>query len=148
MKSIPLLVFLFVMCLVVGSGFGQSPKKKDKDKRGIEKYIPTENTKLSKFNYIPKEAPRETSYQLIYKSNTKGILYGNPCAYKATHAMGFEYIVEPNKKGAPNSRSRVGKFLNNLWVKTTLVVTRSPFWKANLNKRFKRCQQGTGDIKG
>ena len=60
--------------------------------------------------------------------------------------MGFEYLVEPAR--LPGSKTWKGKFLNNLWVKTKLVVTRSPFWKLILNNRIKKCRKMSGDLVG
>jgi len=89
---------------------------------------------------------KKKKYDVIYRPNPKGILYGNPCAVEATHQMGFEYLVEA--RGIPGSKSQKGKFINNLWVKTKLVFTRSPFWKMSLNKRFKQCRRMSGDFVG
>lgn len=150
MKQVLQRSLLLIFCLCIGLlaiGQKEKKKKKKKEKTGIETYLPTENTKLSS-NYIPKGIPSKENYKLIYVASPKGTMYGNPCAYQATHDFGFEYIVEPRKKGAARSRTKAGKFLNNLWVKTGLVFTRTPFWKARLNSKFKKCKTSTGDFVG
>ncbi|GAB4245810.1 MAG: hypothetical protein Tsb0034_24520 [Ekhidna sp.] len=90
--------------------------------------------------------PKRKNISLLYVPTADKILYGNPCATEETHKMGFEYIVEP--RNGMESKTVKGKFLNNLWVKTKLVVTRSPFWKLILNNRIKKCRRQSGDFVG
>lgn len=132
------LFFLFV-CLC----FALSAQKKEKD---VRNHLPTENLDMMKDSNRSANAPQRKKIALIYVRDANKILYGNPCATKETHRMGFEYIVEP--RNGLESKTRKGKFLNNLWVKTKLVVTRSPFWKAILNKRIRDCKFQTGDFVG
>lgn len=111
----------------------------------IEDQFPTESVDLRNRGGQPK-GPKRKNISLLYVGSADNILYGNACATYETHRMGFEYIVEP-----PNgleSKTRLGKRLNNLWVKTKLVVTRSPFWKLVLNNRIKKCRRQTGDFVG
>ncbi len=118
-------------------------QKKEKD---IRYYIPTENLDKRKDSNSAALRSKKRKYEVLYRPNAKNILYGNPCAVEATHKMGFEYLVEPRR--ISGSKSQKGKFLNNLWVKTRLVVTRSPFWKLILKKRFKECRKMSGDFVG
>jgi len=112
----------------------------------VQEYLPTENLEMRKDANKSSNAPDRKRIAILYVKNANKILYGNPCATKETHRMGFEYIVEP--RNGLESKTRKGKFLNNLWVKTKLVVTRSPFWKIILNKRIKDCRMQTGDFAG
>lgn len=125
---------------IVFLSFSQKAEKK------LEDYMPTENLQMGKDDNKASNRPKRKRYALIYVPNADKILYGNPCALEATHNMGFEYIVEP--RNGLESKTWKGKFLNNLWVKTKLVVTRSPFWKAILNKKFKECRRQSGDFVG
>ncbi len=114
--------------------------------KSIQDYIPTENLDMKKdANKKAYRSPKR-KYDVIYRPHAKKILYGNPCAVEATHKMGFEYMVEP--RNGTRSKTQKGKFLNNLKVKSKLVVTRSPFWKLILKKRFKKCREMSGDIVG
>ena len=95
---------------------------------------------------IKGEKPKRKKIMIIYVPDASKILYGNPCATFETHRMGFEYVVEP--RNGMESKTWKGKFLNNLGVKTKLVVTRSPFWKLILKKRIKKCREQSGDFVG
>jgi len=135
-----LLIFFLLMVVSNSFLFGQEEEKID-----VESYIPTEKTDPGSRG-MPRDLPRRKKYRNIYVSKLEGTLYGNPCAIEETHRMGFEYVIEPIS--GQTSKSRTGKFINNFWVKTKLVLFRSPFWKAILNKRFKRCRNQSGDFVG
>lgn len=112
----------------------------------IREEMPTENLEMRKDSNKRANRSKRTNYPLIYVPNGDKILYGNLCVLEETHKMGFEYLVEPpNING---SKTWKGKFLNNLWVKTKLVVTRSPFWKLILKKKIRRCREMSGDLVG
>lgn len=111
----------------------------------LNELMPTGNLDEKERTNRSSNEPDRKNYMLFYKTSAKNTLYGNPCATAATHKMGFEYIVEP--KGA-GSKTSLGKFLNNLGVKSKLFVTRSPFWKIILNSRMKKCRAKSGDIIG
>lgn len=141
-------LWLVILLGLAATADGQSrSKKKEHEKTGIEKYLPTENTSFTSRD-MPNDLPEKEDYKLIYKSDPAGTLYGNPCAYQATHDFGFEYIIEPDWGGGPTSKSRMGKSLNNFWVKTKLVFTKGPFWKSTLNKKLRECRRVSGDIVG
>ena len=112
----------------------------------VEEELPSENLEMRKDSNKRSNRPKRKNLSLIYVPNADNILYGNPCVTEATHKMGFEYIVESTN--LPGSKTWKGKFLNNLWVKTKLVVTRSPFWKLILNKKIKNCRKMSGDLVG
>ncbi|NQZ75347.1 MAG: hypothetical protein HRT61_04440 [Ekhidna sp.] len=133
-----LLAFVFVLFM----GF-QSFGQKESTAKDV---FPTENLSFNKDANRKSNEPKRKRISLIYVPNADKILYGNPCATQETHKMGFEYIVEPHSNGG--SRSRAGKFLNNLWVKTKLVFTRSPFWKQILKSKINRCRTMSGDLVG
>lgn len=112
----------------------------------VEQELPTENLEMRKDSNKRVNRPKRKNYPVIYVPNGDKILYGNLCALEETRKMGFEYLVEPpNISGSKNWK---GKFLNNLWVKSKLVVTRSPFWKIILNKKIKKCRALSGDLVG
>ncbi|MEO9871753.1 hypothetical protein [Ekhidna sp.] len=134
-KSILSVLFISVCCFC----YGQKEKP-------VQDYLPTENLEMKKDANKRSNKPKRKNYPLIYVPNANKILYGNLCALEQTHKMGFEYIVEPRK--TYGSRSKKGKFLNNLWVKTKLVTTRSPFWKLILKKKIKKCRKMSGDLVG
>jgi len=113
---------------------------------GVEDDLPTENLDMRKDSNNRSNRPKRRNYGFIYVPNANDILYGNRCALEETRKMGFEYVVEPY--GLPGSKTRTGKFLNNLLVKTKLVVTRSPFWKVILRKRINNCRSMSGDLVG
>lgn len=91
--------------------------------------------------------PKDKPIRYIYKDSPKKVqLYGNSCAIRITHEMGFEYDIEHK----PDTRflTKWRRFKNNLGVKTKLVFTHGPWWKATINKRLKRCAQYSGDRRG
>ena len=134
-------VLSFLLAVVtIHLSFGQ---KKDKP---VEDYLPTDNLEMRKDDNTSSNRPKKKNYSYIYVSKVGKILYGNPCAIDETRRMGFEYVVEP--RTGLQSKTRQGKFLNNLWVKTKLVFTRSPFWEVILTGRIKKCKRQTGDFVG
>ena len=102
--------------------------------------MPTNKTAHKKMNHRKYE-PKRKEYDKLYKKSTKGTLYGNPCAIDITHKMGFEYVPLAQGRG----KTKMGVFVNNLFVNTKLIFTRTPFWKMILNKRFKDCRRKSGD---
>ncbi|MEP1093611.1 MAG: hypothetical protein ABJG78_00800 [Cyclobacteriaceae bacterium] len=133
-------IIVYLTCIILAIGaFGQ---KSD----SILDYIPTENLDMKKDANSKANRTKKKRYNVIYRPHAKNILYGNPCAVEATHKMGFEYMVE--SRNATRSASQLGKFWNNLRVKSKLVVTRTPFWKMILKKKFKKCRPKSGDIVG
>lgn len=133
---------IFLCIVLSGLSFFCIAQKKD----DLKDYIPTENLDSKKDSNKKAYKSKKRRYEVIYRPNAKKILYGNPCAVEATRKMGFEYIVESRR--AVRSATQKGKFLNNLKVKTKLVLTRSPFWKLILKKKFKKCRQKSGDLVG
>ena len=131
--------FLSVICITV-SLYSQ---KKDKP---VRDYLPTENLEQKKDANKASNRPKRKNISLLYVSSADGILYGNACATQETHRMGFEYIVEPHN--GLESKTGMGKFLNNTWLKTKLFFRRSPFWKLTLKNRIKKCRKQTGDFVG
>lgn len=133
-------ITVYFTCIFLG--FGVLSQKQD----NIRDYIPTENLDMRKDANKRANRTKVKRYSVIYRPHAKNILYGNPCAVEATRKMGFEYMVE--SRTGTRSASQLGKFWNNLRVKTKLVVTRSPFWKMILKKKFKKCRPKSGDIVG
>lgn len=133
-------LLLFVLFLAGGDLSGQKREKTVSD------YLPTENLESRKDANKASNRPKRKKISLIYVKSAHNILYGNACATAETHRMGFEYIVEPSN--GLESKTRTGKFLNNLRVKSKLVLRRSPFWKLSLNNRIKKCRRQTGDFVG
>ena len=103
--------FFSVICITV-SLYSQ---KKDKP---VRDYLPTENLEQKKDANKASNRPKRKNISLLYVSSADGILYGNACATQETHRMGFEYIVEPHN--GLESKTGMGKFLNNTWLKTKL----------------------------
>ena len=132
------------LCLVLAISF--SPLLAQRKERPLHEQMPTENLESRKDSNKSSNQSKRKRIALLYVKDADKILYGNPCATEETHRMGFEYIVEP--KSRLRSKSKVGKFFNNFLVKAKLVVTRSPLWKAILNKRMRSCRQKTGDFVG
>lgn len=137
-----LLAIFFHMGLLMLLDNCQAQKKSD----APEAYFPTENTS-SKSKDDKENIPKKKVYSVLYKYSLKGTLYGNPCAQEETMRMGFIYVVHP-KGWLPTNRPWPVVVLNNIWVNTKLIVTRSPFWKLILKKRIDECREKTGDIVG
>lgn len=139
MSEMRLFTFICFLFLSTFFAFGQSGEERNKR-------TPTENidTKIRGNKF--KNRPKRKQYAYIYKENTEGILYGNPCALEATRKMGFEYVVQTS--GLPGSLPKEDVNVNNFLVNLKLIFTRSPFWKIILNNKLKKCQQKSGDIVG
>lgn len=133
------ILFSFLLISISWACFAQKEKPFQDD-------LPTENLDMRKDANKAINKPKRKHIGLIYVPDANKIAYGNRCVTEETHKMGFEYIVEPVNLGG--SKTWTGKRLNNLWVKTKLVVTRSPFWKLILNKKIKRCREMSGDLVG
>ncbi|MEQ8473677.1 MAG: hypothetical protein RIC35_20945 [Marinoscillum sp.] len=115
-------------------------------KNEYQGHFPTENVKMGMESNKGKNKPKRKHISYLYTVDSKNILYGNPCAVEATRKMGFEYVVQP--LGIPGSPDEKDYELNNFLVKMKLFFTRSPFWKAILNKRIRECAEKSGDIVG
>ena len=131
-----LTIVLFVLAAVLGfnKGYAQEtmPKTNTIDA----------NAKVNK----EKERPKRKHYMTIVKFDTKGILYGNKCFEDFTKSMGFFYDVQ--NKGQSGSLNGFTKFWHNAGVKTALVFTHWPWWKARVNKNKKDCRKLSGDFVG
>lgn len=134
------IIVLLVAISTAGMAYGQ--KKKD----SIKDYLPTDNVDVRSEDNKRKNSPKRKHYRQIIKNGTKNILYGNPCAVEATRKMGFEYVVQ--SKNAPGSIKEFRRFWNNIRVKTRLFFLRSPFWKAILKGKFRKCRIKSGDKVG
>ncbi len=134
--------YILFIVLATSSSFLLAQKRE----KSVRDYLPTDNLENRKDANKASNRPQRKNISLIYVGSASNILYGNACATAETHRMGFEYIVEPTN--GLESKTRVGKTLNNLWVKSKLVLRRSPFWKLTLNNRIKKCRRQTGDFVG
>lgn len=134
-------VVLLVFFLLALGGVSEAQTYDD-----ISRYMPTENLDAKKRGNKWKYRPKRKHYEVIYKRDTKGTLYGNPCALEATRKMGFEYVIQT--PGLPGAVLLEDVRVNNFLVNLKLIFTRSPFWKLILNKKLKKCQQKSGDIVG
>lgn len=115
--------------------------------RTLQEDMPTWVVKKKKMrNAAQKDKPRELPVRYIIIKETRGVLYGNPCAVQETQKMGFQYILL--KKGQPGYENMWEKVDNNFNVKLGLIFRKSPFWKAILKKRIERCRRDTGDFVG
>ncbi len=140
-----LLYSFFPMCLLL---FGENCFAQKKKPDDPEAYFPTENVNPKfKDDNTRENIPKKKIYSVIYKYNLEGTLYGNPCAMEETMRMGFIYVVQP-KGWLPTNQPWPIVVLNNLWVNTKLVVTRSPFWKMILKNRIEKCRDKSGDVVG
>ena len=79
----------------------------------VNEELPTNNTVRKKLK-PKKHKTNPKIYDQLYKKNTKGTLYGNPCAINVTHKMGFEFV--PLVQG--HGKTSFGQFINNALVKT------------------------------
>lgn len=80
------------------------------------------------------------------KTETKGLLIGNPCMDRVFAEMGFVYQIEG--KGQRSSKSGAARFFHNFAAKTRILLKNGPFWKFKLKKRRKACRRQTGDYNG
>lgn len=138
-----IILLLSTICLLLVGVKKAAAQSKEKP---ITKESPSWVLKQKKKNEAVKDFPRQQYPRYIIITETKGVLYGNPCALQETHRMGFEYVLL--KKGQPGYETWWNKVGNNLKVKTGLVFRKSPFWKVILKKRIEDCRVNTGDFVG
>ena len=100
---------------------------------------------------IPKKIKKrleksQKKIDIIFKTKSGKVLYGNPCLREFTRDMGFEYALQ-----SPNMYNSSGVWSirrNNLLVYFKLIIKKSPFWKLILNNQVKDCRQKMGDFVG
>ena len=130
------LIPIFIFC------FGLSSYAQD----DIEKEFPTQKIRRKAKDNRSKNQPKVKSIAYIYKKDTKKILYGNPCALDVTRKWGFEYAVEHREK--VSLKRAFFRSYNNSKIKLRLFLTKGPWWKLVIKKRFKKCSRITGDTTG
>lgn len=131
-RFIIILFILRVSCFgVLMAQDGISTNKTDRNKRAGNSREQTQS--------------KNKRYMIIFKPNTRGILYGNPCIMEVTRKMGFEYSVAP--KGTPGYKTELGRVLHNFGVKTVLFF-KNPFWKIKVKRKVEECRIKTGDYTG
>ncbi len=135
--------FIIAFGFYVASMDGVFAQSKEK---AISKESPSWVLKQKKKNDAVKDFPRQQYPRYIIITETKGVLYGNPCAVQETQRMGFEYVLL--KEGQPGYETPWTKMTHNFWVKTGLVFRRTPFWKLILKNRIEDCRINTGDFVG
>lgn len=139
--NILLPVTVFILLFSIGTQvFGQTetkPASKENPSWALDK---------QKKNDAIKTFPKRIKTRYIIITETKGVLHGNPCAVQETQKMGFQYLLL--RKGQPGYETTWDKVANNVWIKTGLVVRKSPFWKMILKKRIEDCRVNTGDFVG
>lgn len=136
-----LCVLFFAIFLMGQEGYGQKTKKDD-----WKKHVPTENIQPGYHADKPRNRPKRKVIEYIYVSDSKSILYGNPCAMEVTRRMGFEYVIQP--LGVPGGLSLDDIEKHNILVKLKLFFTKGPFWKLVVKKRIKDCAKNSGDFVG
>lgn len=135
---------LLVLTLLIGLAENALAQNNE---RTLEEDLPTWVVKKKKMrNAAQKDKPREMPVRYIIIKETRGVLYGNPCAVQETQKMGFQYILL--KKGQPGYENMWEKVDNNFNVKLGLIFRKSPFWKMILKRRIERCRRDTGDFVG
>lgn len=132
-----MLILLFSAETQVFGQSGTKPTSKENPSWALDK---------QKKNDAIKTFPKRIKTRYIIITETKGVLHGNPCAVQETQKMGFQYLLL--RKGQPGYETTWDKVANNLWIKTGLVVRKSPFWKTVLKKRIEDCRINTGDFVG
>ncbi|MEQ8413583.1 MAG: hypothetical protein RIB71_03925 [Imperialibacter sp.] len=140
---LPILLIILTTAFFLGSLRMATAQSKEKP---IDKDSPSWVLKQKKKNDAKKDFPKQEYPRYIIITETKGLLYGNPCALQETHKMGFEYVLL--KEGQPGYETMWKKMTNNFFVKTGLVFRRSPFWKLILKNRIEDCRVNTGDFIG
>jgi hypothetical protein len=140
---LPILLIMLTTAFCLGGLYTATAQSKE---RPIDKDSPSWVLKQKKNNDAKKDFPKQEYPRYIVITETKGVLYGNPCALQETHKMGFEYVLL--KEGQPGYETRWKKMTNNFFVKTGLVFRRSPFWKLILKNRIEDCRVNTGDFVG
>ncbi|UXP33277.1 hypothetical protein N6H18_04850 [Reichenbachiella agarivorans] len=126
-----------LLLVIGGSLYAQEVSDKELPTRKVDRKV-KEDTR--------KNQPGKHAIAYIYVKDGEKLLYGNRCAIEETHQMGFEYVLEDKRYQDFGTKWR--RFGNNLKIKTKLVFTKGPWWKATLNKRLKQCAQSTGDFTG
>lgn len=108
--------------------------------------IPTGKVERKVNDYTSNQIPKKKEIEYIYVEDAKKMMIGNPCAIEYTRAMGFEYELWHR----PDTRfsSFWSRFWHNTWIKSKLCVTRGPWWRAKVKKRFKACAIQSGDFTG
>lgn len=140
MLSSSVIRFLFALVVTVllcGGAWAQEVTEEELPTRKVDRKV-KEDTRRNQ--------PDKKEISYIYVKDGRKLLYGNRCAIEVTHNMGFEYVLEHR----PGQSVKTGwrRFKNNLWVKTKLVFTKGPWWKATVNKRIKECARASGDFRG
>ena len=109
-------------------------------------FSPEENIGMTPKMIKKKVAKSQKNIEIIFKTKSGKVLYGNPCLREFTRDMGFEYALQSTKmsisSGAWSMRG------NNLIVYTKLFFKKSPFWKLILNNQVKDCRRKMGDFVG
>ncbi len=140
---LPIFLIMLTTAFYLGSLCTAAAQSKE---RPIDKDSPSWVLKQKKKNDAKKDFPKQEYPRYIIITETKGVLYGNPCALQETHKMGFEYVLL--KEGQPGYETMWKKMTNNFFVKTGLVFRKSPFWKLILKHRIEDCRVNTGDFIG
>lgn len=133
--------FVFMLLAIALIGFRSAHAQES-----IDKELPTRKTDRKVKEDTRKNDPNKNDIRRIYVIDGSKLLYGNPCALEATHALGFEYSIEHRDDAIVSSFWP--RVWNNTKVKTRLLLTKGPFWKLMLNKRLKRCAKASGDFRG
>ena len=111
-----------------------------------KEYFPTPNTQKDAKPDPKKQKKKEKRIRFIITNDTKNTLTGNRCFEEVTSSMGFQYIAVP--KGVPPNKSGFKRWWHNFGVKTMIVLTKGPFWKIKVNKKYDECKFGSGDFIG
>ena len=106
----------------------------------------TANTNTSPTNNRTDRNRKVKRTVLWIKSESKGLLIGNPCMEDVMREMGFAYLIEFH--GQQDKKGPIEKYLHNVGVKTTLFFRNGPFWRIKLNNRRKECRTQTRDFVG
>jgi hypothetical protein len=85
-----------------------------------------------------------THYIQYHITETGSILYGNRCAEEASSKMGVEFILIPKDIGS-GMRQR-NMYFTNLRASIKATLKNGFFWKKRLEKRIKKCRDGTSDF--
>jgi hypothetical protein len=114
--------------------------------QGSIAFSPEESIGITPKKLKKRAARNQKDIEIIFKTKSGKVLYGNPCLREFTRDMGFEYALQStkmsNSSGAWNMRG------NNLIVYAKLILKKSPFWKWILNNQVKDCRRKMGDFVG
>lgn len=102
-------------------------------------------TKSPKYKSNPKEYKEKRPIQWV-KSNSKGLLIGNPCMEEVMKEMGFTYLVQP--KGQEPNKNEFQRNVYNFFAKIRITLRNGPFWKFKLKKWRNQCRAETSDFVG